>query len=183
MNRIFAVSGVSGSGKTTIMKQVMSNELISVTTRQPRVGELEGDPYYFITHEEFKELYDSGELVESNDYAGHGNNYGVTRSEYELKTNLGDCYFICDIEGMRQIKALHPNCISIYLLSDKEDVEERMRLRGDMEENIIKRLSTYEEEVKDLIHYDHVVENEEGKMEDTVRKLKEIIFGEQYGEA
>lgn len=57
MNKLFLVSGHSGSGKTTVMRKIMSNEIISFTTREPRVGEIEGVDYKFITVEQYEYLF------------------------------------------------------------------------------------------------------------------------------
>jgi Guanylate kinase len=172
-NKLFLVSGASGSGKTTIMRSVMDNELISFTTRQKRQGETEGKDYIFISKEEFDDLYNNNGLIEWTEYSG--NYYGLTREELETKLSQGDCFFICDVHGMKQMKRMYDNCISIFIYSEKQDIENRMRLRGDSEENILKRMSTYEDEVFNLVYYDEVVVNYEGQLEETIQKIKDIV--------
>lgn len=177
MNKLFVISGVSGSGKTTLMKKVMDNELISYSTRPMRQGETQGDPYYFITNEQFDEMYNKGEFAEYSDYVGHGYRYAISYNELKTKLSRGDAYVISDYNGLRQFKAIYPNCVSIFIYVKKEDAERQMRLRGDSEENIAKRLSTYEEEISFMYKYDHVVINRHGEMKKTIQKLKRIIEG------
>lgn len=174
-NKLFLVSGVSGSGKTTIMRAVMDNEIVSFTTRIPREGEVDGFDYIFIDKDEFDLLLSTNGLIEHTQYGG--NYYGVTRKEYESKLDCEDTFFICDIEGMRQMKEIHINCVSIFIYCERETVENNMRKRGDKEENIQKRLSTYNEEIENMIYYDHVIVNHQNELEDTIEKVKDIIYG------
>lgn len=172
-NKLFLVAGASGSGKTTLMRTIMDNELTSFTTRKMRQGELNKVDYIFITLEEFKEMEANNGLMENTEYGG--NYYGLSRSEFETKLSKGNAFFICDINGMRQMKEIYDNCISIFIYSEKEDIEERMRLRGDTEETIQKRLSTYEEEILNMVFFDEVIVNRQGEFEETIQKLKDII--------
>ncbi|GFN32495.1 guanylate kinase [Paenibacillus xylaniclasticus] len=172
-NKLFLVSGVSGSGKTTIMRSVMDNELISFTTREPRVGEVNGVDYIFITKDEFSYLLKNNGLIEFTEYAG--NQYGLTRKEYENKLSKGDAFVVVDIHGMRQLKKVHEKCISIYVYAEKDEVELNMRDRGDSEESIIKRLKTYDDEINNMIYYDHVVINERGRIDETIECVRDIL--------
>lgn len=174
-NILYIISGCSGSGKTTLMKNVMDNELISYTTRQPRMGESQGNPYYFISDEEYQEMFDDNKFAEWSNYAGHGYRYAVTHEEMGRKLKKSDAYVISDYNGMKQFKNAYPNCKSIYIYVSKEDAEKQMRIRGDKEELIQKRLSTYDEEISNLIYYDHVIINQHGEMEETISKIKDII--------
>lgn len=172
-NRLFLVSGASGSGKTTLMRSVMDRELTSFTTRQMRTGEVDGKDYIFITREEFNQLKANNGLAESTEYSG--NYYGLTMQEMESKLSTGDCFFICDVHGMRQMKDLYDNCVSIFIYSEREDIKNRMLARGDNVEAVEKRLNTYEQEIENALYYDYVIVNEEGKIEETIQKLLDII--------
>lgn len=174
-NKLVLVSGASGSGKTTVMRSIMNNEIVSFTTRPPRKGEVNGIDYIFISQGEFKELLDNNGLIEYTNYGG--NYYGVTRQEYESKLNAGDAFFICDVEGMKQMKEIHENCLSIFIYCDRETVENNMRKRGDKEENIQKRLSTYDEEMLNMVYYDQVVTNRENELQETIETVRDIIYG------
>jgi guanylate kinase len=169
------VVGASGSGKTTIMRMIMKNELVSFTTRAPRIGEINGKDYIFITKDEFTSLLESGGLMESTEYGG--NHYGLTRKEFEYKLEIGDAFFICDINGMKQMKSLYDNCLSIFIYADKEDIHQRMIVRGDKEELILKRLSTHEEEIQNMKFCDHVVVNDQDNIDNVVGKILTILEG------
>jgi guanylate kinase len=173
-NKIFIVTAPSGSGKTVVMRSVMNNELVSFTTRTKREKEVEGIDYIFISELEFEKLLNTNGLIENTNYGG--NYYGLTREELNSKLALGDVFFICDVVGMKQIKKIYPNTVSIFIYSSKEDCESNMRDRGDTEQNIHKRLSTYETEIENLVLYDHVVTNARGFLEDTINDVKDIIY-------
>ncbi|RXZ78062.1 guanylate kinase [Paenibacillaceae bacterium] len=173
MSKLLLVSGVSGSGKTVIMREIMNNEFVSFTTREPRVGEIHGKDYFFITKEEFQDLHDGGKLVEMTEYSD--NYYGLTKQEVNTKLSIGDTFFICDFNGMKQIKKMYPESISIFFYCEKEEVEANMRDRGDSEDNIAKRLRTYDEEITNLIHYDYVVTNKRGNIEEAIQDVKDIL--------
>lgn len=173
-NKIFLVSAPSGSGKTVILRSVMKNELISFTTRLKRENEVNGIDYIFITELEFEKLLDTNGLIENTNYGD--NFYGLTRDELNSKLALGDVFFICDVVGMRQIKKIYPNTVSIFIYSTKEDCEANMRDRGDTEQNIHKRLSTYETEIENLVLYDHVVTNYRGLLEDCIQDVRDIVY-------
>jgi len=172
-NKIFIISAPSGSGKTVVMRSVMKNELISFTTRQKRENEIEGIDYIFISESEFENLLNTNGLIENTNYGG--NFYGLTRDELNSKLALGDCFFIADVVGLKQIKKIYNNVVSIFIYSTKEDCEANMRDRGDTEQNIHKRLSTYEKEIENLVLYDHVITNARGFIEDTINDVKDIV--------
>jgi guanylate kinase len=153
----------------------MDREIVSFTTRKPREGEIDGVDYIFIEQSEFDRLLNNNGLIEHTNYSG--NFYGVTREEYESKLGKGDTFFICDNKGMRQMKAIHSNCVSIFIYCDRETVESNMRQRGDTEEDISKRLKTYDDEVNNLVYYDYVVTNKLGFLEDAVEDVRDIIGG------
>jgi guanylate kinase len=151
----------------------MNNELVSFTTRKPRQGEVDGVDYIFITPDEFHELERSGGLMESTKYGE--NFYGLLQREFDEKISRESAFFICDYNGMKQMKAIYKNCYSIFILSEIEDIEQRMLTRGDSEDSIKKRLSTYNDEISNLVFYDEVVSNYQYELEDTILTMKDII--------
>jgi guanylate kinase len=175
MNKLFVVSGASGSGKTTIMRSLMSNEIVSFTTRQMRQGEVDGRDYIFITKEDFEQRLNNEGLIEHTYYGG--NSYGITKEEFEKKIALGDAFFIADFNGMKQIKNYYPNCTTIFIYCEKDSIEKNMRSRGDSEDQIQKRLSTYESEIENMHYYDYVVTNEYGDIDKAIEDIREIITG------
>ena len=170
---LFVISGPSGSGKTTSIKKIMQREVVSFTTRKPRVGEVDGVDYIFTTKEEVDSLEEQGKLVERVEYAGQS--YGISGEELSQKTSEGPAFVIVDLHGYQQVKELYPNVISIFLSVDPEDARRRMEERGDNPENIEKRLISYRKELEHQIHYNYVIQNEYGKQEKTINILKEII--------
>lgn len=172
-NTLFVISGPSGSGKTTSIRQVMNHEVVSFTTRAPRQGEVDGFDYVFTTKEEVDRLEETGELVERVEYSG--NSYGITKDEIFGKLAVDDAFVIVDYHGYQQVRALYPNCVSIFFSIDTEDARQRMLERGDKMETIEPRLKTYEMELANQVHYDHVIANEYGKQDETIKTLKAII--------
>lgn len=145
---IINIVGASGSGKTTIGNFLKSKgipELVSHTTRPMREGEKEGNPYYFITKEEFDKL----EKVQQTVYAD--NYYCVSKKEVEnkLKDNKYT-YVITAIDGTKQIKDnCNTNVIVVYVKTDIDTMKKRMKERGDSESDIAKRIK-YAIDTKEL---------------------------------
>jgi guanylate kinase len=173
MNTLFAVTAPSGSGKTSIMRSVMENEVISFTTRAMRQGEIDGKDYLFITGLKFNELKTKGELIEETLY--DGNYYGLTAEEVGSKLRKGNAFAIVDFNGMKQLKEIYPNTVTIFIKTSKQDAIRNMFARGDSFGNIQKRLKTFEQELTNRIHYDYVVTNVYGKKQETVDIIKSII--------
>lgn len=177
-NTLFVITAPSGSGKTTVMRSIMDNELVSFTTRAMRTDEINGVDYIFITREEFQSLLDGNGLMEYTEYFG-SNFYGLTQQEFDSKIAIDDCFFIADYIGLKQMKEKYDNVVSIFIHCEKEDCEKNMRLRGDSEESIAKRLITYETEMSNAYKYDHIVVNNFGELDDTIEKVRDIIGGFQ----
>lgn len=167
--------GASGSGKTTIGQYLISlgiPEIISHTTRKIRKGEKHGVTYYFVTKEEFDRI----EKIEEVTY--NGNHYCISKNEIEKKLgNNNKVFVICDVNGMRQLKKFYPKeVVVIYIYTSFEEMERRMRLRGDSEESIRKRLE-YAKETNELDngkYADFIVRNDD--FEKTKEQIKQIIY-------
>ena len=138
MKKIILLLGASSSGKTTIGKHLQTlglSELISHTTRQPRIGEIPNQTYYYITKEEFDKI----DKLEQTYYAG--NYYCLSRQEVD-RHNEDLVYCIVDSDGVRQIREAYgeENVVVIYLDVSDYQMHKRMKLRGDSEEDIKKRI-------------------------------------------
>ena len=169
---LFLICGHSGSGKTSVMRRVFNDEqqIVSHTTRKPRVNEIDGKDYHFITEEEFVKMLEEDKFIENVKYSG--NFYGFTKEEVDKKLENGDAYAIVDFHGFKQMKKYYDNCVSIGMFTTKETAKQRMLDRGDSTESVEKRLATYYEEVSQLPEFDYILFNEQGYFERTVNLAK-----------
>ncbi len=165
---LFIISGPAGSGKGTVVKSILKKHpeiklSVSMTTRQPRPIETPNVDYYFVTKEFFKDKIDNNEMLEYADY--NGNYYGTLKSEvFDSLENGRDVILEIEVDGAMQVKATHPEAITVMLTPpDSETLENRLRGRGtETEENILKRLNKAKIEITFLPKYDYSVINEDG---------------------
>ena len=179
------LSGVSGSGKDTIKKEIIKRmknveTLPSITSRKPRVGEEEGVQYHFVTKEEFEEKIKNNEFYEYDLH--HDNYYGTSKKIMTDKINSGKI-IIKDIEvnGTQNLVKLLKNdikIVTIFLKVEKEELIRRLQHRGDnlTEEEMNLRLSRLEYEESKIKLYDYVIKNDE--LEKTVNIIISIIENE-----
>ena len=164
---LFVVSGPSGVGKDSVMSRLRQahpeiEKTISATTRAPREGEKEGVNYYYRTKEQFLQMLEQGEILESNHF--NGNYYGTLRSEVEKRMAAGTLTLLnIDIHGAANIKRLYPGSTSIFLLPPSFDtLEARLRGRGtDSEANIRQRLAIAQEELRCADAFDLKIVNDD----------------------
>ncbi len=181
MKNVFIISGAAGSGKDSVIDGLQSRlrveRIITTTTRAKRSGEVEGNPYYFISPEEFKRR------VANNEFAEHsinenGGYYGVTHTELKRITEKGGiAIWRVDWKGVLAIKKLYPNIPAIYISAPLEILEARLRTRdaGKEESYFQDRMDYTREWLKHLDIYDYQVENEENKLDQTIERVKKII--------
>lgn len=136
---IYLLIGPSGSGKTTLaqyLKELGIPELVSHTTRLMRPGEIQGKTYYFVKFEDFEQI----EMIEQTVY--NHNLYGTSKQEVERVLSFnGSAYAIVDRAGTEQFKALYGDSVKvIYIYVPVKLAVERMRARGDSEDNIADRI-------------------------------------------
>ena len=178
--RLFVISGSSGVGKSTILKQVLSRmpELqfsVSATSRPPREGETNGVQYFFVSREAFQQMIAEGAFVE---YDFHMDNYyGTLKSEILNKTANGD--MILDVEpvGALNVKSIYPDATLIYIAPPSVEVlMQRLLSRNDTPEEQIKvRAERVAWESAQQEKYDYVVIND--VLEDCVQQVLDIIQG------
>ncbi|MEL7635601.1 MULTISPECIES: guanylate kinase [Sporomusa] len=130
MNKLYALIGPPASGKTSILKELAQYgipEMVSHTTRKPRIEEIDGIHYYFVTKEDFQKT----ELIERVEYSG--NLYGLSKTEVLEKVNTYPLSTVdVDIQGLTQLKKLLGNRLeSIFIMADLDTVIGRMLERGD----------------------------------------------------
>ena len=165
LNKLIILTGPSGVGKGTVVKEILSKEKniwlsISATTREPREGEKEGENYYFLDQEKFKEMIKKNLFLEWAQFAG--NYYGTPLSSVKAKIEKGFTVLLeIEVEGARQIKEKFPNSLSIFLLPpNKEELERRIRNRGtEQEEAIKKRLLRAKYEISASNQFDFALTN------------------------
>ena len=183
----FVLSGPSGCGKGTIVKELLKKYpdtfalSVSATTRAPRVGEVDGVHYYFITREEFEHRIDDQQILEYTSYCG--NYYGTPKKElYERTVSGVNVILEIEVEGAMNVRRLCPEAVLIYVLPpDAETLEARLRGRGtNTEEDIANRLATAREEIRCLPDYDYIVINENDGAEAAADEIVNIIASEQH---
>ena len=176
------VSGFSGAGKGTVMRRLMESHdnyalSISVTTRQPREGEVDGREYFFRTNEEVEEMIREDQLLEHAKYVDHY--YGTPRRYVEDRLAEGkDVILEIEIQGALQIKKKVPEAVLVFITPPSmEDLEKRLTGRGTEEPEVIaSRLSRASEEAKGIEKYDYILVND--NVEDCVKTLHNLILSE-----
>ncbi len=178
---LFVVSGPSGAGKGTICKRLAEKHdiylSVSMTTRTPRTGEVEGESYFFTTEMDFKEkLVNNGFLEHAKVY---GNYYGTPKEkvvEY-LKQGI-DVVLEIDIQGAMQIRKNYPSGKFIFVLPPSmAELRKRITGRGsETEEAINLRMREALKEVAYIGKYDYCVVN--GELEEAVNRVEAIIIAE-----
>lgn len=176
------LSGPSGSGKTTIVERLLCEcptrlvKSVSATTRPPRVGEVEGVNYYFLSRDEFQARRERNEFLECAEVHASGNWYGTLKSEVLRARQLGGWALLeIDVQGAQQVIAQYPEALSIFVkLSPAEEYERRLRGRQtDSEEVIQLRLENARNELLKADSYRYQVINAD--LDQAVREIIEII--------
>ena len=182
-NFLIVISAPSGGGKSTICKAIlerMSNVdySISYTTRQPRINEVNGKDYFFVSEGQFEKLIAENDFLE---YAQvHKNWYGTSRS-FILDKFAAQKHVIMDIDpqGARSIVASGIDVVTIFLLPpDIETLEQRLRNRNtDSTETINLRLENARFELESLEEYSYLVINDD--LDKAIEEVKTIIKAEE----
>ena len=164
---IVVISGPSGVGKSTVAGMVLERSpwlvrSVSLTTRSPRPGDVDGEDYRFVSEEEFAERRSAGGLLEWAEV--HGNLYGTEAEQVDRQLEAGRSVLLeIDVQGGRSVKEARPGAILIFLLPPSDEIlEERLRGRGTDEEAVIlKRLSNARRELESAEFYDYTVVNDD----------------------
>lgn len=180
---LIVLSGPSGVGKGTVRKELFSQPntnyeySISMTTRQPRKGEVDGVDYFFKTRDEFEVLIEEGGLLEHAEFVG--NYYGTPLAYVNETLDAGrDVFLEIEVQGAAQIREKAPDALFIFLAPPSiTELRDRLVGRGtETEEVIAKRIATANEEVEMMNLYDYVVENDE--VQNACERINAIIMAE-----
>src|SRR5690242_4757125 len=180
---LFIISAPSGTGKTTLCKQLTANiaglwHSISYTTRRPRPGEEHGREYFFTDEATFQAMIDRHEFVEWARVYGHL--YGTPRKTLADKIDQGiDVLLEIDVQGAMQVKKKFDDAVSIFILPPSMTaLRQRLQSRAsDSTEEIQRRLQKVKEEVWSYREYAYIVRNDD--LTRSLRDLENIFLGER----
>ena len=176
---LLVISGFSGAGKGTIVKELLKNYdnyalSISMTTRGPREGERDGVEYFFVDREKFEKTIAENGLIEYATYCG--NYYGPPRAFVEGQLQAGkDVILEIEIQGALQIKEKFPESLLLFITPpNAPELRSRLEKRGtETKEVIAQRLSRACEESKGMDAYDYIVVNDD--LDQCVKELHAMI--------
>jgi guanylate kinase len=182
----FVVCGPSGAGKNSVIERVMGvlpglSYSVSYTTRPRRSGEVEGEDYHYITHQEFDRLVAVGEMIEHVTYLG--DQYGTSRSQIHAVFDRGeDVILNIDVKGAKNLKKsglLDFSVVYVFLTPSSLDIlGERLRDRGTEDsDEIHARLEVAAQEMRALPLFDYLVVND--RLDVAVDELRSIIVAER----
>ncbi|HLV08726.1 MAG TPA: guanylate kinase [Halanaerobiales bacterium] len=180
---IFVLSGPSGVGKGTVLNKLLDNfndivYSISATTRKPRIGEVNGQDYFFFSREDFFKKIEKKDFIEWAKV--HNNYYGTLRSYVEKIVKKGkDIILEIDIQGARQVKQEYNDAVYIFLSPPSiKDLKSRLdRRNSENIDNKLLRLKNAEIELKEKSKYDYEIINDQANK--AAKKLKAIIIAER----
>ena len=180
---LIVLSGPSGVGKGTVRKELFTQPntnyeySVSMTTRSPREGEVDGVDYFFKSREEFETLIEQNKLLEYAEYVG--NYYGTPLDYVNATLDAGrDVFLEIEVVGAAQVRAIAPDGLFIFLAPPSiSALEERLIGRGTETSEVIQsRVLKAREELEMMNLYDYVVENDE--VQNACDRINAIVTAE-----
>lgn len=183
---LFVVSGPSGVGKDALLVELRERHpeyhyVVTVTTRAPRAGEVDGVHYHFRSKQVFEEMRDAGEFLEWAEVYG-GNYYGSPKFELRQARDEGkDVVVKVDVQGARSIRALVPEAVLLFIApSSLAELDARLAgRRTETPEQLAVRLATAREEMDDRHWFDYVLVNRDNELDRTVDDAVAILRAEK----
>ncbi|MDA0596740.1 MAG: guanylate kinase [Chloroflexi bacterium] len=182
---VVVISGPSGVGKDVMIDRMIESDRIgfhftvTATTRDPRPGEKDGINHHFVTVDDFVNLIANDDLLEWAQV--YGNYYGVPKKQVRDALTAGNHVILrVDVQGAKRLSEIIPEALLIFIIPPSLDVlKSHLEERGvDLEVDITKRLVAANEEISQARLFDFTVTNVEGRLDDTVNQVVEIIESE-----
>lgn len=183
---LVVISGPSGVGKDAVLKAMQSCALplhfvVTMTSRLPREGEVDGVDYFFVSKEQFHALIEEDEFIEHAIVYGDYKGIPKTQIRQALDTQK-DVILRVDVQGAMTLRQLCPGAVLIFLIPthEKEWFERLRNRRTETPESLKLRLKTAKEELEYLSEFDYVVVNAQDELEETVNTILAIIKAEHH---
>ena len=178
---LFVIAAPSGAGKTTLVKALLAHDpdlrfSVSYTTRQQRKNEVDGRDYFFVDRDRFRDLQETGALLESA--LVFDNYYGTSRAQVEEQLELGHNVILeIDWQGARQVRESMPGCITVFILPpSRAALEHRLRSRRtDSDEVIARRLRDALSDMEHYDEFDYIIINDE--LDQAIAELQAVLRG------
>ncbi len=183
LGHLFVVSGPSGVGKGTVIARILEQisgieKSISVTTRKPRPGEINGKDYFFTSVEEFKEMVKQGQFMEWAEFTGNLYGTPVKWVKDRLSKSI-DVILEIEIQGAKQIHSQYPEACLIFISPPSIDtLEKRLKNRAtESAEKLALRLSKANQEMSEKHMFQYEVLND--NLDEAVKSLADIVYSKR----
>jgi guanylate kinase len=183
---LVVISGPSGVGKDAVIRELQKRDrplhfVVTMTSRAPRDGEVDGVDYQFVTREKFEAL------IAQEDFLEHALVYddykGIPKSHIrEAMNSKKDVILRVDVQGAQTLRSLCPDAVLIFLIPShqKEWFERLHKRKSETEESLALRLKTAVKELEHLPEFDYVVVNTQDRLHETVDTIVSIIDAEHH---